>query len=48
MDSNFQCLKSSMKNFSYKSIEEYKWKISLLNSKSKEAFGVAPNDFDIY
>ena len=32
-----------------KSREEYKWKISILNSKSKDVYvGVAPNDFDIY
>ena len=32
-----------------KSIEEHKWKISILNSKSNNIYvGVAPNDFDIY
>ena len=37
------------KNELDKSIEEHKWKISILNSKSNNIYvGVAPNDFDIY
>ena len=32
-----------------KSIEEYKWKITILNSKNKDIYvGVAPIDFDIH